>query len=397
MSCPVTDTSAENSGAVQNREAIRPGGGISFRARALIIGPIVLSVFLLGAWFVGSTWRRYWDSSSLAFPITLALLTASFVPSTFISFRYGHPLVRALNAASAIALGFLSSGVIAAGLCRLALGTAPLFGWSPDPRLVAATLYGAAALLTIYGIANAAWLRTTHVKVRLRGLPPAWNNARIALVSDIHLGNIRGRRFVRRIAARLRELKPDAVLIAGDMFDGTQVDLDRVTQPWSTLSVADGIYFVTGNHDEFSDRARYLRALERVGIRVLNNEKVDLRGLQIVGVLDGEAGDPRLFGEILREANLDRTRASILLTHQPNALSIPEGAGITLQLSGHTHSGQFWPWHLLVRRVYGRFAYGLNQFGKMLVYTSSGAGTWGPPLRIGTRPEIVLLQLEQAD
>lgn len=395
MSSPSTDVAAGDAGESQGHETVLPGES-SLPTRALIFGSVVLGVILIASWFVGGTWCHFWGSSGLTASVALTLLTVSFVPSTLLSFRYQHLLLRAVNTAAAISLGFLSSGVIAAGACWILFVTATMVGMTIDPRWLATVLYGSAVLFTVYGIANARWLRTTQVTVSLPNLPESWENARVALVSDIHVGNIRGRNFVRRIISRLRRLEPDVVLIAGDMFDGGKVDLEGATEPWSRLSVRDGIYFVTGNHDEFSDRAGILAALKRAGVRVLDNEKVDVRGLQILGVHDGEAGNPRLFQNVLREANLDGTRVSILLTHQPAALAIPEAAGISLQVSGHTHGGQFWPWNWAAARVHGRFTYGLNRFGKMLVYTSSGAGTWGPPLRIGTCSEIVLIQLKRA-
>jgi predicted MPP superfamily phosphohydrolase len=176
------------------------------------------------------------------------------------------------------------------------------------------------------------------------------------------------------------------------MFDGSPVGLDRLVAPWQRFSPPRGIFYVTGNHDEFAERRIYLDAVGRTGIRVLNNEKVSVEGLQIVGVHDSEAGDPSLLRDILRRAELDPRRPSILLAHQPANLRIAEEEGISLQLSGHTHGGQFWPWIFFVSRIYGRFAYGLSRLGKLLVFTSNGVGTWGPPARVGTKSEIVLLR-----
>jgi hypothetical protein len=136
--------------------------------------------------------------------------------------------------------------------------------------------------------------------------------------------------------------------------------------------------------------------VERTGIRVLNNEKVETNGLQIIGVHDAELHDPPLFRALLQGAKLDRNRPSILLAHQPLNLSIPEEEGVTLQLSGHTHGGQLWPWTWVAARVHGRFNRGLNQFGKLPVLTSNGAGTWGAPMRGGTKSEIVLIRLAPA-
>jgi predicted MPP superfamily phosphohydrolase len=209
----------------------------------------------------------------------------------------------------------------------------------------------------------------------------------------LHVGNVRSQRFVRRIVARLQRLQPAAVFIVGDMFDGAKVDVAAAVRPWTGLRTPAGIFFVSGNHDEFSERAPYFEALERTGVRVLHNERVDVDGMQIIGVHDGESNDPGLFRQILDRAGIDRSRASILLSHRPVKLEIPEQAGVSLQLSGHTHAGQFWPWSLVVSKIYGRFAYGLSRHGNLQIFTSSGVGTWGPPLRIGTRSEVVVLHL----
>ena len=268
------------------------------------------------------------------------------------------------------------------------------FGW-PLPRFaLAATLFGLAAVATLYGLINANWLQVSRVTVRLPHLPGTWQGRTVALLTDLHLGPLSGAAFLRRVIARLRSLEPEAVFISGDLFDGPTIGLDRLVAPWAQYSPPRGTFYVTGNHDEFSERSLYLAPVRGVGIRVLNNEKTSVEGLQIVGVHDSEAGDPAQLREILRQARIDRERPSILLSHRPVNLSVPEEEGISLQLSGHTHGGQTWPWNLLVARIYGRAASGLSQWGKMQVYTSNGTGTWGPPLRVGTKSEIILLQFE---
>src|SRR5207253_5474377 len=130
------------------------------------------------------------------------------------------------------------------------------------------------------------------------------------------------------------------------------------------------------------------------GVRVLSNEKVEVDGLQIVGVPYRNATQDGHLALALRSFRLDRSRASILLTHAPDYPEIAEAAGISLQLSGHTHLGQFVPWSWMARRIYRQFVYGLSRIGKMQVFTSSGAGTWGPPLLLGSNPEIVILQFQ---
>lgn len=160
------------------------------------------------------------------------------------------------------------------------------------------------------------------------------------------------------------------------------------------MSAPFGAYFVTGNHEEFSSPTEYLDAVKRFRIRVLVNEKVIVDGLQIVGVDYRDSTNPERFRSILRRAALQHDAASILLVHTPDRLPISAEEGVSLQLSGHTHRGQYFPFTLIVSRIYGKFAYGLNYFGNLAVYTSCGAGTWGPPMRLGSNPEIVLIHFE---
>lgn len=272
-----------------------------------------------------------------------------------------------------------------------------LFDLRADPRWLVAVVFGLALFASVCGLVNAAWIRVTRVTLNLPNLPEAWRGRSAALVTDLHLGNVRGRRFTRRVVARLQRLQPDAVFISGDMFDGTKADLDWLVAPWSKLSLPRGMYFVTGNHEEFTSRNKFVDVIARTGIRVLNNEKVDVDGLQIVGVHDGEAGEPRTLRALLQSMQLDDRRPSILLAHQPSNLAIAAEAGISLQLSGHTHGGQIWPWSWVARLVHGRFNYGLNRLRKLQVFTSSGVGTWGMPMRVGTKSEIVFLRFETAE
>jgi len=258
-------------------------------------------------------------------------------------------------------------------------------------------VFGLAFFASAYGFVNAAWIRIKRITVKLPNLPEAWRGRSVALVTDLHLGNVRGAAFTQRIVAQLQSLEPDAVFISGDMFDGTMANLDRLVAPWSKLSVPHGMYFVSGNHEEFTNRNLFLDAIGSTGIQVLNNEKVDVDGLQIVGVHDGEAGDPQTLRAIFQPMQLDGHRPSILLAHQPSNLVIAAQAGISLQLSGHTHGGQIWPWNWVAALVHGRFNYGLNRLGALQVFTSSGVGTWGMPMRVGTKSEIVLLRFEAGE
>ena len=371
------------------------------RRRIAIFVAVVQAVLFAGHFFLYETLARFWISAGgsnaatgTALAWTVGILSVSFVSTSVLAWRYTNGLLRAFYTLAAIWLGLFSFLFFAACACWGIYGAARIFRWHIDSRLLAAISFGAAVLAGIYGVVNAACLRVSRVSVRLPNLPEAWRGRVAALVSDTHLGHVRERGFLRRIVARLNQLKPDVVILAGDVYDGTAIHATEAVGPLRELAARHGAYFVTGNHEEFRDSRAYLEAIKAAGVRVLRNEKVTLEGLQIVGVFYHESTwEPRLE-EILRAAAIDRSRASILIAHEPRHLALAEREGISLQVSGHTHGGQFIPWTLFAKRIFGPFVHGLQRFGKMFVYTSYGAGTWGPPLRVGTYPEIVLIEFE---
>src|SRR6266404_4107666 len=364
-------------------------------ARIAFFVTVIVGLLLSVNWFVCHTWNHFWGIPSMPlWQIIPSLLTISFVVTTLLGFNQTNALLRIVYRVSAIWMGVLSFTFFASVVCWFIYVPSMLFGLHADPRLIVVVVFGLALFAGVYGFVNAAWIRITRITVNLPNLPEAWRGRSAALVTDLHLGNVRGAAFTRRIVARLQRLQPDAVFISGDMFDGTMANLDRLVAPWSKLSVPHGMYFVSGNHEEFTNRNKFLEAIGSTGIQVLNNEKVDVDGLQIVGVHYGEAGDPQTLRAILQSTQPDSRRPSILLAHQPSNLMIAAEAGISLQLSGHTHGGQIWPWSWIAALVHGRFNYGLNRLGALQVFTSSGVGTWGMPMRVGTKSEIVLIRFE---
>ncbi len=361
---------------------------------------IVQSILLLAHWCLYATWT--WFHPSLrpailtALRVVFPLATISFVVASLLAWRYFNPIVRAFYTAAAVWVGFLTFFLFAAALSWIVLGATQLAGAQLPADIIADVLFAAALLIGLYGVINGAVIRVNRVTIRLPNLPDAWHGRVAALVSDTHLGHIRNVGFMRRVVSQLNRLHPDVVLIAGDMYDGTVGNVQRLANSWSTLSAPLGALYVTGNHEEFMNRAQYLEAVANAGVRVLHNEKIDVEGMQIVGVHYRETVDPRRLRTILQTASIDSKRPSILLVHAPHRLPIAEEAGISLQVCGHTHGGQFPPASWITSRIYGLYVHGLNRFGKLLVFTSWGVGTWGPPMRVGTNPEIALLKFKQA-
>jgi len=357
---------------------------------------VVQTVLLAAHFFVYETWIYFWEPARAGRmggrTAAVVLLAISFVTASLLSFKYWNGVTRVFYRAAAIWLGlfnflFLASvGTWLTGLAVLAFGA----HW--NQREMVGAWFATAFVAATWGMINASMTRIRRVRVSLPNLPATWQGRTAAMISDLHLGHVRGANFAREIVASIRQLRPAIVFLAGDLYDGSYADLDALASPLRGLNAPLGNFFVTGNHEEMRNSGAHLQAAKDAGLRLLNNEKVVVDGMQIIGVHYHEASHPERLNAVLENAAIDRGQASVLLVHAPDQLAVAERAGISLQLSGHTHRGQFFPWTWLTKRMYKQFAYGLQKFGAMLVYTSSGAGTWGPPLRVCSHPEIVLIQ-----
>ena len=370
------------------------------RRRLAVFVTIIQALLFAGHALVYETVVYFWPmlaAPANAFPwlkIGFAALSITFVTASLLAMRTPNILVRIYYTLSAVWLGTFSFLFFAAVALWPVYGLASLIGLHPDKSAFALPFFGLALGASLYGFINAASPRVIRIPVQLENLPPSWKGRTAALVSDVHLGHVRNTGFIRRIVKVVSQLKPDLVFLTGDFYDGTAAAFNRLAEPWSALSPPLGKYFVLGNHEGFSDSTRYLNAIASAGIRILNKEKVELDGLQLVGVHYHDATHSEHFRSVLASIGIDRSRPSILLTHAPDRVPVSAEAGISLQLNGHTHGGQFFPFNLFVKRIYRQFAYGLSRLDKLQCYTTSGAGTWGPPMRVGTNPEIVLIRFE---
>ncbi len=365
----------------------------------LVVGIALIQGVLLAAhWFLYRTWIDFWGSpgpmAALALRTALMLLACSFIAAALLGFYFSNWLVRLLYRVASVWLGLLNFFFWAACLCWLTGGAMALVGWRAEKPLLACVFFTLALATGLYGLLNARLIRIRRIPVQIPGLPASWRGRTALVVSDLHLGHMNGRGFSRRVVRLAARLKPEIVFIPGDLFDGGKADAGALAEPFKNLAPPFGIYFSTGNHDEFGDAAHYAEVLGRTGIRVLANERVTVDGLHILGVNYGDSGDPVGLRGTLERLRPAPGQASILLHHAPSGLELAEQTGIGLQISGHTHGGQLFPFTWLTRRVFGKFTYGLQRYGALQVYTSSGAGTWGPPMRVGTCPEIILIRFD---
>lgn len=341
------------------------------------------------------------------------IASASLTPLGLLARRIKRqPLSDRLAWAGLLAIGSLSSLLVLTLIRDLVLlvGHA-VSGWLPEGDLLqrfqgwsAVAVPLLAGLFTFVGLTNARRrAKVRSVNVPIADLPAPLHGFTIAQISDIHIGPTIKREYVAAIVDAVNRLDADMIAVTGDLVDGSVKQLSVHTQPLSRLSARHGAFFVTGNHEYYSGVSGWVAELRRLGLRVLMNEHVVLRhkgGVVVVaGVTDYSAHhyDPAQQSDPAAAIAGAPTDAAVklLLAHQPRSAFAAEPAGFDLQLSGHTHGGQFWPWTFFVR-LQQPFTAGLRRLGSLWVYTSRGTGYWGPPQRLGAPSEITHLRLVPA-
>ena len=289
---------------------------------------------------------------------------------------------------------------IAGGVAYAAGNELPAFETSARVEAVASF-----ALVALFGaVAFASALRPPRlmrVEIALARWPRALDGFRIAQISDIHIGPLRDRRFARHLTSRVNELAPDLVCVTGDLVDGSARLLADEVAPFGGLRARHGAYFVTGNHDHYSGADAWAGVVERLGLVPLRNRHVELEQggsrFTLAGVDDHRGG----FGDGQREdlaaalAGRDPSLPVLLLAHDPNTFKRASQNGVDLQLSGHTHGGQIWPFVHLVRLV-EPFVAGRYARNGAELYVSRGTGFWGPPMRLFAPAEITEITLRSA-
>jgi predicted MPP superfamily phosphohydrolase len=348
-----------------------------------------------------------WDRRATAFLVGFAVLTPIAMP---IGRLTHHPLAKALLGVVytwmgiAILLLFcLLASEVARAVASLAMQPVDLERRTFVSRVIAGTVSVLAVGLAGLGVASALGkVALARVRVPLRRLPSPMSGFRIIQVSDLHIGATLGGDWLKRIVEEVNAADPDVVVITGDLVDGSVAQLRGEVAPLANLRARHGVFFVTGNHEYYSGVDDWLAELRRLGIRPLCNERVSIgdgdHSFDLAGVHDwsgrrfGQAHQPDLARAL---EGRDPSRELVLLAHQPKQIHEAEKLGVGLQLSGHTHGGQIFPWGLVVR-LDQPYVAGLSQHGSAHIYVSRGTGFWGPPMRVAAPPEISVLELVAA-
>jgi predicted MPP superfamily phosphohydrolase len=363
---------------------------------------------------VGEPWRRLFTIGLVAAAVAIPL---SFVVMRARAGALADGFVFAAMTWMGVAFLLLSSLVLV-DLLRLAVnGASSLADWlrhapeapaDPERRLLVARAVAGGAVLaaggaTAFAVHTALDAPEIHeVPVRLARLPRGLSGLSIAQITDLHIGRTIGEEEVRRVVAATNGLRPDVIAITGDLVDGSVRSLEAAAAPLAALRARYGVYFVTGNHEYYSGAAAWVEHLARLGIRVLRNERVEIgdRGssIDLAGIDDWRsAGMAPGHGPDLAAAlaGRDPDRSLVLLAHQPRGVEEASRAGVELQVSGHTHGGQIFPFTLATALVYP-YLHGLYRVRDGLasqIFVSRGTGYWGPPMRLGSPPEIAHIVL----
>ncbi len=363
----------------------------SFKSLVLFISVLQTLIFILH-WILYISLIGFFDipEHSSWIGALLLILSISFIATQILIQKRNLKILNVLYTLSCLWMGTLFFLLLGSLLTAIAVHIR-IPELTNLPMFVIATMgFGIGIICNLYAIQNGLRTRLKKVEVRVPGLPDIWYDKNIVFLADLHFGSVYGSTSAAELGSLVQSLTPDIVFVGGDFFDGPKAPYDELAQAFALkIHAKDGIYAVTGNHEEFTVADEYTKPMEHTGIKVLNKESAIVDGVVVAGIgyLAGE--DEKSFRSFVSTL----PPHSILLKHSPSHAQILKEFDISLMLCGHTHHGQVFPFTWLTDVIYKGFAYGLKKSGDTYVYTTTGARGWGPPHRWFTRPEIVLIKL----
>ena len=326
----------------------------------------------------------------------LVILSLSFLCSSICASQWDNRKTRYIYYLSAIWLGILQylflTFLFIWGFAFLTEGT----DFSLPLELLWAIWLAVTGITVFYGIGNARIIHTTRIDVAIRDLPASWDGKMIAHISDVHVGHILRSSFVRRIVRKINKESPEMLCITWDLFDGMDGRLEHLVDPLGGITAPHGIYYVDGNHETYLGVDRAFGSLQNTKTKILRDEIVTIDWLDIIGIDYPEPGVKKNIAETITNlSKYKKENPSILLYHTPFQIDAIAKTWVDLELCGHTHKGQMWPFGIITRFLFRGRDYGLTRIGDYSLYTSSGVGTWWPPMRVGSKSEIVMITLHK--
>lgn len=341
--------------------------------------------------------RMVWGT--LMFILSLAFLAVSYVARTEAYASYSA-IIANLYKWIVIYMSYLSyiflSAIVVSIIYLFASWVIPGAAKPLSITLFALSIISSLALQT-WGLLQAKEIRVTTYSARLKNIPESWNKQKIVFFADSHLGFIYGPERLREIVDLINNENPHIVFIVGDLYDGMPVNTVEVTNVLRELRSTNGAYFVGGNHEQYGDTFNYVNAVRESGVNVLDDEIVEVDGVEVIGLSYPTNLTNEKTKQTLQRIPRNKSLPGIVLKHVPNGIEAIAESGASLAFFGHSHNGQQVPWNFIADYLYKGFAYGKNRMNDTITFTTSGAGSWGPPQRIGSQNEIVVVTIEKVD
>lgn len=358
----------------------------------LIMFTVMLTVIFLAHYFLYKSHIKFLDIQSMRYKRAIIVFYVGMFVLLFFSMfavrTWNNKMVDLIYFTSTLWLGILTYLFIFNLVNWLLVYGFKVFHFNANFKIIHLVFLGFTVIVTILGVINYYNIRNTKITVEIENLPKSWENKKVILVSDIHVGSFRNEAFVKNIVTKINNKNADIVIICGDLFDGTKLDVDKISAELSKLHANEKIYFVFGNHDLYSKTEDVYAILNKTNFHILDNASIIHDSVEIVGINHKSLHDASVFSALKSEYK--KNYPIIFLSHEPvrNIQQLID-LEIDLQLSGHTHGGQFAPFNFITTSMYGEMNYGLHDFGEFKSFTSSGLGAWGPAFRIFSRSEIV--------
>lgn len=401
--------------------AARNDGRFGIIVRWILMAARYVVFFVLASLVMGSAHRYIWArlvrdaalpspwarAATVVIVVLFVILMTGFVAFRFLPRSVASPYMWLgytwLGVVFFLVMALAVSDLARVVTLRLQAGGAGVLDDPERRRAISRLFAGGAALLGLgassAGLVSAlSAVSVKRVRVALDRLSKSASGTRIVQLTDVHVGPTIGKGFIEDVVARVNALEPDVIAITGDLVDGSVAELAEHVAPLAKLQAKHGVFFVTGNHEYYSGVDEWIAHLGKLGVKVLRNERVRIggeHGFDLAGIDDHSSGGyGNGHGSDLEKAlaGRDDARACVLLAHQPRGVELADRLGVDLQLSGHTHGGQMFPWNLAVR-LQQPFVAGLHKLARAQIYVSRGTGYWGPPMRVGAPAEITEIEL----
>lgn len=362
---------------------------IFFAVSALVLlsGHVLLWRFIVSFFDINSY------SGNLHVALVILFLFLSVILASYLIHKSDNLFTRWYYILTGFWIGLLVNLFLSALVVVIIKFISPYLNFNPSVLSYQIIFFGLALLISVYGIYGARYPRITEYTIAVKDLPDSWNNKSIVQISDVHLGPVYRQYFFNRIMDKIAKINPEAVFITGDLFDGMEADFSWFGKPFTKINPPQGIYYSFGNHDLYLGFNRSMEILKSSPVVILDNKMVEVSGLQIIGINYSFDKDFDLEKNILSQVNYNKNKPSILLFHAPKNIELAQSAGIDIQLSGHTHDGQLFPFNFVAKWAHQGYGYGFFQVGDFSLVVNRGVGTWGPPMRTSGPSEIVKINL----